>query len=35
MGIFKDILSLSSINGSKEYRKRMLTGKDIIYGNSS
>ena len=29
MGLFKDILRLSSINGSKEYRKRMLTGRDI------
>jgi hypothetical protein len=35
MGLFKDILELSSINGSKEYRKRMLTGGDIATGNSS
>ena len=35
MGLFKDILGLSSINGSKEYRKRMLTGRDIVTGDSN
>lgn len=35
MGLFKDILKLSSINGSKEYRKRMLTGRDIVTGASN
>lgn len=35
MGLFKDILGLSSINGSKEYRKRMLTGRDIATGASN
>ena len=32
MGLFKDILGLSSIEGSKEYRKRLLTGRDIFTG---
>ena len=32
MGLIKDILELSSIKGSKEYRKRMLTGRDIVTG---
>lgn len=35
MGLFKDILGLSSIKGSKEYRKRMLTGKNIATGDSN
>ena len=35
MGLFKDILGLSSINGSKEYRKRMLTGRDTVTGDSN
>lgn len=35
MGLFKDIFGLSSINGSKEYRKRMLTGRDIVTGGSN
>ena len=35
MGLIKDILGLSSINGSKEYRKRMLTGRDIVTGDSN
>lgn len=34
MGLFKDILGFSSTNGSKEYRKIMLTGKDTT-GNSN
>lgn len=32
MGLFKEIWGLASINGSKEYRKRMLTGRDIVTG---
>ena len=35
MGFFKDILGMSSINGSKEYKKRMLTGRDIVTGDSN
>lgn len=35
MGFFKDILGLSSVKGSKEYRNRMLTGRDIVTGNSN
>lgn len=35
MGLFKNILGLASINGSKEYRKRMLTGRDIVTGASN
>lgn len=35
MGLFKDILGLSSISGSKEYRKRMLTGRDIATGTAN
>lgn len=35
MGLLKNILGLSSINGSKEYRKRMLTGRDIVTGASN
>ena len=33
MGFFKDVWGLlSSNNGSKEYRERMLTGRDIVTG---
>ncbi len=35
MGWFKNILGLSSINGSKKYRERMLTGRDIVTGDSN
>lgn len=32
MGFFKDMLNLATVSGSKEYRKRMLTGRDIATG---
>ena len=35
MGFFKAILELSTIEGSKEYRRRMLTGRDIVTGESN
>lgn len=32
MGLLKEALKLSTIKGSEEYRKRLLTGRDIFTG---
>lgn len=32
MGLFKNFLKFASIEGSEEYRKRWLTGRDIFTG---